>query len=79
MKKSLLSILILTVSLSGMLTNCAAEQTVTITRTVTLPAADCSGVPLIYVQALEILLLIVLATAAVIAVFLIRLYRKTRF
>ena len=56
-----------------------ADQTVTFTTTVTGTAVGCSGVPAAYVQAIEGLLLLVLIFAAVVAVFLVRLYRKTRF
>lgn len=62
----------------------SADQNVTVTTTVTAIAcaqttSECTVVSTVYLQALEILLLVVLSVAVVVIIFLIRLYRRTKF
>jgi hypothetical protein len=66
--------LLIIVSCAGLADTIAADQTVTVTTTVTGNVGDST-----YVIALEFLLLLVLIVAVVVVILLVRLYRKTRF
>jgi hypothetical protein len=86
LKSSLLGGLLIVVALAGLTNTISADQTVTVTTTlqvtscVSVQTANvCSGVPTAYIQALGVLILAVLILAAVVALFLIRLYRRTKF
>jgi len=77
LRVTLLSAALILVSIAAFTASIRADETVTTTVTAT-PTAG-SEVPVVYVQMLEFLLLLVLVVATLIAIFLIRLYRKTRF
>ena len=82
MRSSLLGTLLIIVSFTALTNAVRADQTVIASMTAGGPSqtagASCEALA-IYVQALEVLLLVVLAVAVVAIVFLIRLYRKTKF
>ncbi len=74
LRHTLLEALLIIVSCAGLADAIAADQTVTVTTTVTGNLGDSA-----YVMALEFLLLLVLVVAVVVVILLVRLYRKTRF
>jgi beta-lactamase regulating signal transducer with metallopeptidase domain len=83
---NLLGALLMVVSIAAFVNTGSADQTVTVTTTVgatscvsTQTSTACGGSVANYVQVLEFLLIVVLILAAVVAIYLIKLYRRTRF
>jgi len=74
-RPSLLGALLIAVSFAALTNTIKADQIVIVTTT--LEATSC--VPVQTVNALGFVLLLVLILAAAIAIFLIRLYRRTKF
>ena len=79
MRFGLLGVLLVVVSFAALTNTIRADQTVTVTTTAGGTASTCPEPSAIYVQASGFLILLVLIVAAVVAIFLIRLYRRTRF